>query len=513
MTTTGWSILKMLFVLTSFLSDAEQDKQMISNTIDATIANSSDGRWRCEFGQFKYTHKEKGSKRKFSKLFSNREESEARSCQECASNSKPTDNLLKLNSYYVNPGITCDWLCSYGYSRSKNQCEECIDKKTMEKLLRYNVSSNGKSGTGPECITRSIQKPPFMTDKDTCFIFPITGHDTLGAVLNEWVRQLSTILSLSMDGAIFGPILVVAPHIANKEHDRNDKGQQISLLDLFHHNATQLEYDGTTQVRFLRYPPSEQSCSPGAVDFIANSARGVNISCSQRGRLGRLTCESPGYNVNASIITTRVISSASRTITLDEGEGGKCGYWFVRRALRISSPLQIYMSSRHNQADIIHIPFIHIAEKVKRIVAEYKLPCLEINYMSPSHRVKLSRTITKYVSEFYWSKYDQILEYRVLNDIRSVIGDQTKITKRKRVYGTMANAKELRVAAASPVLITEKGSLWSDMILAERCRAMQHKPSVVLEAEKSKRLLSESPHCGEEPYFLRGTNYGTNHYP
>lgn len=331
--------------------------------------------------------------------------------------------------------------------------------------------------------------------RDACFEFPLVGHDTLGAVLHSLHSNLALVFELCANGALAGTTEVVSPRMSENEHLRSSWGPQVSLFDLFSPEKIHRCSNDTARIRFRDYSNvTVRGCAPGATAFNTTTAAGVAVSCAQHGRQGTLSCAAK--DPKAVRVSYASYATAHRALhgSWTHLRPGQCGYFFVRRPVRMqqnTSEVSLDMSHRENHRNWTAVPLRMIAEVLGKIVKMHALECLEVNYMELGHAATHAP--------------DLKLEARVLKTIGEALGNATTVTRRKRSYGTTANAQELKVAAAARILVTEIGTLWTDTILTSRCVAACALPSFVLEIsqDEARSIPAALPPRCDGSHFLR----------
>jgi len=351
---------------------------------------------------------------------------------------------------------------------------------------------------------------------NACFEFPLAGHDTLGAVLHAVRLEAAMIFELCANGALAGTTDVVLPHMSLLEHARTSNGMQVPLFDLF--PPTRIDRCSNNAWVHFRNAPPLGGCAPGATAFNTTTVAGVAVTCQQTSRLGLLRCgpaaaplklDEWGAPLPADKLKwafwNASLAAAHRALyaQLDHATTTRqrCGYWFVRRPVFIENgEVTQVLSHRGNHANWTAVPLRLVANALGKIVKAHALECLEVNYMERGYSATRAP--------------DLKLEARVLETIGIVLGNATTVTRRKRIYGTTANVQELLVAAASHVLITEIGTLWSDELLTSRCAVASMLPSVVLEISQDEARgdpTALSPRCDGSP-FLRALEVNNREY-
>lgn len=331
--------------------------------------------------------------------------------------------------------------------------------------------------------------------RGACFEFPLVGHDTLGGVLHGLHLDIAVVFELCANGALAGTTEVVLPRMSEIEHLRSSQGPQVSLFDLFSpreeiHRCSNV----SAWIRLLRdsnVTARGSGCAPGAASFNTTKAAGDMVRCAQRERLGLLSCAAEAPQAVSISYASHAAAHRALHQSWTHLRPRQCGYFFVRRPVRMQQHEEVFldMSHREKHSNWTAVPLRLVANVLGKIVKAHALECLEVNYMELGHSATHAP--------------DLKLEARVLETIAEALGNATTVTRRKRVYGTTANAKELKAAAASSVLITEIGTLWSDAILTSRCAAASTLPSVVLEnSEARSEPTALSPRCDGSP-FLR----------
>jgi hypothetical protein len=339
---------------------------------------------------------------------------------------------------------------------------------------------------------------------DACFEFPLAGHDTRGAVLHAVRREAAMIFELCANGALAGTTDVVLPHMSLLERSRTSKGTQTSLFDLF--PPTRIASCSNNAWVHFRNAPPLGGCAPGAAAFNTTTVAGVAVTCQQTSRLGLLMCgtvAAPTRMTSGALpsadkwaVSDASLAAAHRALyaQLDHATTTRqpCGYWFIRRpVLNKHGEVTLDLSHRSQHGNWTAVPLRQVANALGKIVKAHALECLEVNYMDRGFSATHAPDLT--------------LEARFLKTIGNVLGNATTVTRRKRSYGTTANAQELLVAAASRLLITEVGTLWSDELLTSRCAAASMLPSVVLEISQDEARgepTALSPRC-DGSAFLR----------
>ena len=82
----------------------------------------------------------------------------------------------------------------------------CVAHLSLEMSLYVFTDLSDARDTGA-----ATSLPPSNWNSSWCFHFPLTGRDTLGAVLHTWLRQLSTLISLAQARTKSFPLVCRVP--------------------------------------------------------------------------------------------------------------------------------------------------------------------------------------------------------------------------------------------------------------------------------------------------------------
>ena len=323
---------------------------------------------------------------------------------------------------------------------------------------------------------------------------------TLGEAVHYWAYDLATVLHFIMMTGSNRTFQLVVPAVAEDEWRCNggscsSDGPVVSLGVLLG-LPTQLELPAPSaaKVIFTSECPSAASDAADVVGARYRSSEDEEVSCKLSPVFGCSAIvhdQYRGCDSTFSYQSMRLALGAFRNLrppTLagsDTHQHSECGYLYVRRPLFYNgSRLYAHVSDNANDVHWWNVfrpvPLAVYGAAARAAAASHNISCLELNYDARSGDIPETEVLGALAGE------DQAGGVRIHHE--------------KRPEGSTANALEMGRAATAPLLITEIGAQWSDIVLNLRCESGAPSAILRVDAIEDEKVLWTSPPCGPTKY-------------